>query len=403
VRARWVVVFCAVVATAVAACGSSDGGSSSTGGGSTSGGGTKPSGDPVKIAFIVDHTGLPGNNFGELTVGAKAAATYINSKLGGVKGRPVQVTDCDSKNDPGATLACANQAISDHAVATAGLALQYGTNALARVAQAKIPSMGISASAQEFTDPSSYPIGAGTLGEQYASMRWIATQHPKSVGGLLQDVPANHQFDGVMKSVLKKAGVNAKVTNVFVPPTAVDLSPAAAKLVQANPDWAWVSWANYPAGWKALRDAGYKGHILSMGVAEDISTLNRGGAAGDSLYMPVEFKSFDDMSDPEVKTYRDAMGSSPVARAEFTQFGFATVMTAYEAMKQMNTDITAQNLMAFLAKVPSLHIFMSGTMSSAAAPKDFPALRGIKNVRMVQWKDGKIHALTGALSGSPDG
>src|SRR3954452_4396150 len=104
-RVRLGFLLCAAVAVAVIT-GSSTAASRS--------GASKLAGSPVTLAFIIDHTGLPGNDFGELSVGGRAAANYINTKLGGVNGHPIKITDCDSRLDPAATLTCANNAISEH-------------------------------------------------------------------------------------------------------------------------------------------------------------------------------------------------------------------------------------------------------------------------------------------------
>jgi len=346
---------------------------------------------------------LPGNNFGELSVGGRAAANYINTKLGGVNGHPIKITDCDSRLDPAATLTCANNAISQHAVAVLGLSLQYGANALSRVAAAGIPSMEIQASPQEFTDPSSLGIGAGTIGEQTAGVRWLGQQKPKSVTLFAQDTASIHQLAGVMPTLLQGQGYTGDVNDVFIPTTTPDLAPFVAKALQNNPDWIWISWANYPAAWKALHDGGYTGHMISYGVVEDVPIyLSRGEPYDEGVYLIPEFTSFDDLKDPEVKVYRTALGKNPVARAEFTQFGWSQVMFAYNAMKKIKGPITGESLLNYLQHAGALHVPMAGNWSSAYAAKDYPGIRGIRSVHIVQWKDGKIVPVVGPLNGSPD-
>jgi len=186
--------------------------------------------------------------------------------------------------------------------------------------------------------------------------------------------------------------------------TSPDLTPSVAKLLAAKPDWVWPQWSNYTAAWKALRQAGYKGNIMMSGAAEDVPTyLQPGGSDANGVHLVVDFKSFDDTSDPEVKAYRDAMGSDPRARAEFTQNGFATVMTAATAMKQIKGEITGASLMDYLSKAQTLPIFMATTVNTADAPKAFPAMRAINAARIVQWKDDKIDPIAGPLKGAPAG
>ena len=51
------------------------------------------SGDPITIGYV-NEEGVPGAAFPENTVGLEAAVDYINSTLGGVQGRPVQIKKC---------------------------------------------------------------------------------------------------------------------------------------------------------------------------------------------------------------------------------------------------------------------------------------------------------------------
>jgi ABC-type branched-subunit amino acid transport system substrate-binding protein len=408
VRLAAVASLAVTVAASVAGCGSSNNGAPPNGGAATQAAAASdahtPSGPPINAWFLSDLTGLPGTNFNQLGVGAQAAAKYINSKDGGVDGRPVEINICDTKNDPGATLTCANQAIQAGATFIGGLSLNYGTNALARVAAAKIPSMTGPASQQESTNPTSFPPDGGTVTQLYAGARWLAAQRPKSLGILYLDIPSAHLYPQVTEQVFKQAGLPTKITAVAVSPTTVDLSPAVATVMQAKPDWILLAVANSATAWEALKQAGYTGKTLTGSNSEDVpGHIGPAGAAADGQYMTPEFDSFDDTRNPEVALYRAAMGSSPLARAAFSQQGFATVMTAYAAMKQIKGAVTGASLLAFLSKVPRLHVFMGGDMAAASAPKIFPAIRTVDAVRIVQWKNGKVVNVAGPLNGSPTG
>ena len=50
------------------------------------------SGDPITIGYVNQEGATPA--FPENTVGLEAAVDYINSTLGGVQGRPVQIKKC---------------------------------------------------------------------------------------------------------------------------------------------------------------------------------------------------------------------------------------------------------------------------------------------------------------------
>ncbi len=72
------------------------------------------SGDPITIGYV-NGEGVPGADFPENTVGLEAAVDYINSTLGGVQGRPVQIKKCVvQKEEDGQK--CAQEMLADDSV-----------------------------------------------------------------------------------------------------------------------------------------------------------------------------------------------------------------------------------------------------------------------------------------------
>jgi branched-chain amino acid transport system substrate-binding protein len=111
-----------LAAFGAAGCGSDDSSSSSSSG--SSGGTDKtPSGKPIVIYDITDTSGAGSISavLQQFPDAESAAVDHVNKDLGGLDGRPFKLVKCDSKADPAATTACANQAIQDKALAKVGL------------------------------------------------------------------------------------------------------------------------------------------------------------------------------------------------------------------------------------------------------------------------------------------
>ena len=77
----------------------------------------KPTGAPLKLMVVYEGVGPISSP--EVPEGAIAAAKAINAR-GGIKGRPVQIIACDTKNDPTTATGCGRRAVSDGVVAMVG-------------------------------------------------------------------------------------------------------------------------------------------------------------------------------------------------------------------------------------------------------------------------------------------
>lgn len=108
----------------------------------------KATGEPILVGYINDDTGpIPQPDF---SVGAKAAADYVNSH-GGINDRPIELVTCSTSASPESTIACANEMIEKKVVAVT-LGAVIAADALAKpLTEAKIPIWGTTGSGVELT------------------------------------------------------------------------------------------------------------------------------------------------------------------------------------------------------------------------------------------------------------
>ncbi len=103
---------------ALAACGdddSSSGGSDDT---TADSAGPAPTGDPIKV-HVSAPVDSPTASYPNIKAAAEIYESYINDN-GGIGGRPLEMTFCDSKADPNEAAACARKAVDDGAIAMVG-------------------------------------------------------------------------------------------------------------------------------------------------------------------------------------------------------------------------------------------------------------------------------------------
>jgi branched-chain amino acid transport system substrate-binding protein len=70
--------------------------------------------EPVKIGFVNQSEGTP--SFPGPNTAAQAAVDYINEKLGGIDGHPVELVECVTGLDPDSNQQCAQQMVNDDSI-----------------------------------------------------------------------------------------------------------------------------------------------------------------------------------------------------------------------------------------------------------------------------------------------
>jgi branched-chain amino acid transport system substrate-binding protein len=358
---------------------------------------------PISIIDISDATGLPGVPFHDFPDGAGVAVEHVNKDLCGVDGHPLKLIKCDSKFDPAATSACANEAVnaSPLPVAQVGLSINLITNGSKTLHSKKLITLNVPDTPQDFADADSFPLGGGGGAEFPAAAYFAATTlGAKKPASVLVGTPAAKVFNQQFSAALKAEGVTAPLKTVVYPPTVADVTPFAAKSASGT-DVIITNASSEPGNrfytlWQQQGVPANK--TINISASIDAGVLKKAGSAADGAYFTTEFKAPDDTSDPQVKEYRDAMGrygSQYEASAAFTQWGFSNVMTLYGAIKAIGGDrAAAASVWKYFHATPSIPVFMGSPLRSDAAPKRLPALRNLA-VTVVQWKAGKFEPVDG--------
>ena len=113
-------------------------------------------GEPIKLMVIFEGTGISA--IPDLPQGAIAAAETVNRE-GGVDGRPIEIVECDTDNDPNTAAECGRRAIGEDFLAVVGSLSLHTGEYLPQLVEVKIPSVGQApASIDSFTSEASFPI-----------------------------------------------------------------------------------------------------------------------------------------------------------------------------------------------------------------------------------------------------
>lgn len=398
---RWAVVgvIVAMAALVGAGCGDDEG---SEGSAAAEDAAAKLTGEPVVIYDVSDTSGAGSISavLQQFPVGSKAAVDYINAELGGLDGRPFELVECDSKADPAATTACANQLVQDEAVAKVGLSVLWdnGNKVLAR---AGIPSHNAPVTASDSSSPTSFPFGGGAASEWPGEVQYWATEMGAKHGVTLADDNAQGQVnvDLMQAQAAKIPGFKLDVVRLKID---ADPTPSVARAVGLNPDVIFTAAAGTAAVavYRAFQQQGWPpDKIVNTGATVDeesfFSKIDQSAIEG-SFYS-YEFETYDDLENPDVKVYRDAMEkySDVEGKSEFYQWGFADVMTIYNFAKKIAEaeggadKFNAETYLEFLQNAEGEKVFMGGEFSKSSAPEGAPQIYQ-PTIRIVQYKGGKV-------------
>jgi branched-chain amino acid transport system substrate-binding protein len=198
---------------------------------------TNPTGPPILVGYVTQENSALGS-FPETQTAANAAATYANTQLDGVKGRPIKLLPCITDGSPELSVNCANQLIGQHPVAVVGGVDLGAESAMPLYETAHIPY--VSGSPQlngELNSKNSFSLTGGTVAELLGITDYLTSvKKVHSVHALYVDLPGLLTVAiTYSKTILKNKGVT-DVSLISEKSDAPDFAPALGKAAAGKPD-----------------------------------------------------------------------------------------------------------------------------------------------------------------------
>lgn len=184
---------------------------------------------PVKVGYINQESGSP--SYPENTAGADLAVKYINEKLGGVKGHPIELVKCFVSTEEDGQK-CATQMLNDASVKLVVTGtLVVGNASMYAVLKDKKPIIeGNSLTAADFSQPDAItymPAAPGVISGMAKFIVDGGVGKVKSVAVVASDdASAKASAQILFAPALEKAGITVKT--VFISPTAQGATVASA-------------------------------------------------------------------------------------------------------------------------------------------------------------------------------
>lgn len=226
---------CMAAATTLVVAGCSGSDDDSAGGGADTsllGEPKAAAGDPIEI--VLNTTGDKAPSYTHETEVANATVSYINEYLGGISGRPIELTICTDNLQPAQARECANKAVGSKAVAVVGGSPSNPDSVTAVTSPAGMPFfVAIGGGQATLQQPNTYAL-SNSVGGLLGQPAYIAKDKGvKKVAVLVIDAPiATVPFKALGGIVKTNTGVELSV--VPVPPGTADMTPQVQAAVDSG-------------------------------------------------------------------------------------------------------------------------------------------------------------------------
>lgn len=211
-------------------------------------------GPPIRVGMI-NQENTPIGSFPELRLGAEAAVAFINTELGGVGGRPIELVPCITTFSVEQSQACAQRLVQDDVVAVLGGIDLASNGSIPVLEQNGMPYVGgIPVNLDEMRSPISFQFSGGTPGAFAAFADHAARSGARRVVVAFGDYgPIRTAAIDYGVATLRALGV-PEVVEVPFPVTTTDLLPVLTKAAEGDPDAIFVGAADTACG-PAMRTA----------------------------------------------------------------------------------------------------------------------------------------------------
>jgi branched-chain amino acid transport system substrate-binding protein len=320
-------------------------------------------GEPLRIGMI-NQENTPLGSFPELSQATQAGIDFVNTELGGVNGRPIELTVCNTKFSPEGSTACAQQFVEDGIPVVLGGIDVFG-NGIDTLAGNGVPYVGgIPVSTQSVRSPVSFQWSGGTWGATVAFAEYAATElEADSVAIVYGDFGPIADSAHYGERTLQRLGVE-NVQLVPYPITATDLTSPLQAAESGEPDAVFLLAADTgcKGGFDAVETVGLDATMFYVGACASPNIVAAAGPAKtDGAIFNVEGPIDPDEPNPDTSLYVAAVreygdGLDPIGAGTVT---FRSFMNLYRVLRGLDPDaITSDAILDALEAQRDVPSFM---------------------------------------------
>ncbi len=353
-------------------------------------------GEPILLGMINQENELFGD-FPELRQAAQAAVDWINTELGGVGGRPIELLSCNANFSPEESRQCALDHVRAGVPAVTGGINIMSANAVAVLEENDVPLLGgIPINDDEMVSDISFLWSGGSAG---AFAAW--SQYAVEELGAEKIAIAHADFDPITDAAERfgrdvAESLGAEVEMIRFPLTETDFGPTMNKVAEMDPDAVFVGVVDTGciASIEAIDAVGLEIPRFFVGSCAAPEIADQLGEVIDGAIFSIE--SIIETDDPEIDRalYFDAVRSFGEEGMEVVGAGtvsFKNVMNIWDLMNELGPEnVTPEAMIELAGQSEDRPSFMGHpyTCDGNQLP-DLPAVCSPQQV-LVQNQDGTL-------------
>jgi branched-chain amino acid transport system substrate-binding protein len=387
----------ALMAVVLAAC-SSHGAS-----GSSATGGSSKSSNPIKVMTIAPINVPPGSGlpFPEIGDAAQGAVKAINA-AGGIKGRQISLTVCDTKYNEDTAAACGRRAVDEGFDAVVG-GMSLQTSQIPVLEQGGVALIGsYSVAPPDFKSTTAFPLISGAYNTYGCAAELVDVAKAKNIAIISLSTPQTESpaFKAGLAKVLTMRGAKLGSYNTYTP--APDLSPVVSKGLTSSIDGVFISGGTADTDKLTQIIRQLQPNVAIARTSVSPSSLNTLGSLADNLYVCDSYKPASFTSDPHVKQAVDEIKAVD-KNATLDSYAMNT-WAAMQVFKQLVTPLPNVDRASILAAAKSatsvdtlIGAKLNFTRPQHAAELGLPYVYGfqwsynqVKNGTIMSLNDGKL-------------
>jgi branched-chain amino acid transport system substrate-binding protein len=325
------------------------------------------SGDPLTIGVQSLDTGAVA--YPQNTYGAEAAEWYVNNKMGGINGRPLELDVCSGDGTPETGVSCANHFVTTDAPVV--FDAYDGTSIGAMVpilSEAKIPIVGTLAG-QGVAEAAPYgtayyfsgPLETSALGMVTA----LANEGASTAALAVTDAPSSHGYvDALVKPLGAELGVD--VTGVYTTVDNLNYQVLAQTELASDPDVAGVIALPEEACTglvQAIKQAGFEGTTFMGSCSQFIDELGgdaEGAIVQPRLWVPLSRDNAPADVQKQLDEFAEAMEAVGYEDEQSARslYSFAGIINLATILSDIDGEITADSVNQAMQAVKDFQTYL---------------------------------------------
>lgn len=318
---------------------------------------------PVTIGFVNMQGGSPSQSFPQATAAAQAAVKMINGELGGVHGHPVKLDPCFIASTAGQGLACGQQMAAGKSVEAIAFGLvSVGNSSIYNVLKGSIPVIiGVSPNPADDTARNVFELEGSSTSATGAYGTFIKRAYPsaKTIAIAYQNIPGTTEIAEGEKAAFAKVGLSVKLLPYS--PTTTDLTGPATQMEQADIGSPACGFVDCPLIAKSMSEIGDTKPAISTPLWTYLPPQAYPGGDLPHWIVGEAASNLNYPADPAVAAFRKQSEKYGLPAADtlnvFASFAWTDIVVAAKMMNaipyaKLSPDAVAAKLKAFTGSVP---------------------------------------------------